>query len=92
MVPFPRSVSRPGQYFLLFSGQNNGYGAHHRIKNRHPEWGALCFLAAGALADIAASVLTVAAAAEQNCQDDNPPDVAATEAVTVTHNNSLRNS
>ena len=55
----------------------------------------VCYLAAGALAGVAADVATadvaVAAAAEQNCQNDDPPNTAATEAIAVTHNRYLRN-
>ena len=67
-------------------------------RQKAPRLGCLvCSLAAGALAAVAAGVsaaqaVAVAAAAEQNCQNDDPPDAAATEAITVTHNRYLRNS
>ena len=51
------------------------------------------YLAAGALAGVAAQAvaIAVAAAAEQNCQDDDPPNIDTAEAIAVTHNISLRN-
>ena len=65
---------------------------------RHPDWGASFYLAAGAIAAVAAQVCAAgivavaAAAANQQNQNDDPPNTAAAEAITVTHNRYLRNS
>lgn len=59
-------------------------------KKGHPIWDALFHLAAGTLAAAAAQTVAVATAAQQNGQNDDPPDVESAIAVSVTHSHYLR--
>ena len=92
------SVRRRVRVVCLVSSFDLCLSVENFDRQKAPRLGCLvCYLAAGTLAAVAAGVsaaqaVAIAAAAEQNCQDDDPPNTATTEAITVTHNRYLRNS